>query len=138
MMTNGAVVLQVIEKICNGGDLALADTLFTVDYINHGGLIPDAIRGPEAIKFSIALYRAAFPNFRITVNDMAMDENTVAVRWLARAMPFAARTGNSLTDAPGELSGMTFSHLVRGQIIESWTCWDTHHLPRFEATPYAK
>ena len=53
---------QVIEEIWNDGDLELADQVFALDYINHGGLIPDLVRGPEAIKVSVALYWLAFPS----------------------------------------------------------------------------
>ena len=47
---NAGLVRRAVEEIWNGGDLALADVLFAPDYVNHGGLIPDLVRGPEAIK----------------------------------------------------------------------------------------
>jgi hypothetical protein len=35
-----AGICRAIEAICNRGDFAAADALFTDDYVNHGGLIP--------------------------------------------------------------------------------------------------
>ncbi len=51
----GVLVRQALEAIWNQGALEVADVLFAPDYVNHGGLIPDLMRGPEAIKLSVAL-----------------------------------------------------------------------------------
>ena len=122
---NALLVRRVFAEIWNDGDLDLADCLFTPDYINHGGLIPDLVRGPEAIKVSVVLYRTAFPRFRLTVLDLLAVGQSVAVRWAARKSPLQAEC----CEAPGgraeALLGMTFGRVSGGQIAESWTCWDT-------------
>ena len=56
--------VSAVEAIWNRGALEAADALFAPDYVNHGGLIPDLVRGPEAIKVGVALYRTAFPGPR--------------------------------------------------------------------------
>ena len=38
---NVAVVRRAVEEVWNQRDLDVADALFTHDYVNHGGLIPD-------------------------------------------------------------------------------------------------
>ena len=58
---NVALVRHAVEAIWNRGELEAADAVFAPDYVNHGGLITDLVRGPEAIKVSVALYRRAFP-----------------------------------------------------------------------------
>src|SRR5919206_5003434 len=80
---NAAVVRRVVERIWNRGDLPLADHLFSTTYVNHGGLIPDIVRGPEAIKVSVALYRAAFPRLFISIDGLEEDGEMVDVRWAA-------------------------------------------------------
>jgi hypothetical protein len=119
-----ALVRQAIEEIWNGGNLDLADQLFAPTYINHGGLIPDLVRGPEAIKVGVALYRAAFPEFRVTVLDLLAQGQTVAVRWEAQSTPSRAHVGGQGNGASGRLSGMTFGRVARGRIMESWTIWE--------------
>jgi hypothetical protein len=76
-----------VEEIWNRGELDLADALFTHDYVNHGGLIPDLIRGPEAIKLTVALYRSAFPAFQISVDVLVSDDEEVEFRWVAHDRP---------------------------------------------------
>jgi predicted SnoaL-like aldol condensation-catalyzing enzyme len=84
---NTAVVRRVVEHIWNRGDLALADLLFAAGYVNHGGLIPDLVSGPEAIKLSVALFRTAFPAFHISIEDITAEGDTVKLHWAADNTP---------------------------------------------------
>ncbi len=111
---NTGLVRRAVEEIWNGGDLTVADALFAPDYLNHGGLIPDLVRGPEAIKVSVTLYRTAFPEFHIAVEALVAGSETVELHWAAHA------SGSRET----VLRGMTQSRVVAEQITESWTCWD--------------
>jgi hypothetical protein len=118
------IVRLVIEDIWNQGALDLADLCFAPDYINHGGLIPDLVCGPEAIKISVALYRLAFPFFQITIDDLATEGETVILRWTAHAT--STENGGSI-DAESDqraLVGVTYCRTVERQIAESWTYWD--------------
>lgn len=119
---NARLVRQVIEEIWNGGDLELADQVFAPDYVNHGGLIPDLVRGPEAIKVSVAMYRLAFPELRVAVVDVLAQGQMVALHWAAHT----TRGHDGGSDAPDRdpdtLHGMTFGRMSGGQIAESWMC----------------
>ncbi|MEO7911744.1 MAG: ester cyclase [Roseiflexaceae bacterium] len=91
---NAVLVRRVVEEIWNRGKLDVADVLFATDYINHAGVIPDFVRGPEAIKISVAFYRAAFPNLHITIDALTAKRDAVLLRWTARsAAPAPAASG---------------------------------------------
>ncbi len=119
-----ATMCRAIEAICNRGELAAADALVTPDYVNHGGLIPDLVRGPEALKVAVALYRAAFPDFRVTVEVLRARGATVLLRWTAEERPSAAPVDGAPAGAGGGVTGLTRGRLVDGRIAESWTRWD--------------
>ncbi|HUF52858.1 MAG TPA: ester cyclase [Dehalococcoidia bacterium] len=114
---------QVIDLICNSGELDAADELFTDDYVNHGGLIPDLLRGPEAIKFSVALYRRAFPDFRIEAQSVTTEESGTIVRWVSSCTPSTLNPGDG---NQGILRGITRFRHRDGKIAESWTVWDSN------------
>lgn len=115
---NAAVVRKVIESVWNQGDLDVANTLIDTIYVNHGGIISDLTSGPEAIKVSVALLRAAFPDFHVTIDHLTAKGNQVDVRW-------TATSGTRLeSSATAGLSGTTRSTLTDGKIVESWTEWD--------------
>jgi hypothetical protein len=114
---NAALVRRAVEEIWNQGELEVADLLFAADYINHAGLIPNLIHGPEAIKISVAFYRTAFPELQITIDALTAKRDAVLLRWTARGSP-AARAPQ------GTLTGIIVSRCAGGQIAESWTHWD--------------
>jgi predicted SnoaL-like aldol condensation-catalyzing enzyme len=117
LVHSATLVQRVVDEIWNAGNLELADELFAPTYVNHGGLIPDLVQGPEGIKFSVAFYRAAFPGLRIAVDDLAVDTDGVILRWTA--------AGQAAGDATtGTLTGVTRSHVADGRVVESWTTWD--------------
>jgi len=116
---NRCLVRRAVEEIWNRGDLALADVLFAPAYVNHGGLIPDLIHGPEAIKSSVALYRTAFPAFHITVETLVAQDEMVDVQWTARRTQSAGGAGRQEM-----LQGTTRGRCAAAQIVESWTTWD--------------
>jgi hypothetical protein len=118
-----ALVRMVIDLIWNQGQLDVADDLFAVDYVNHGGVIADLVSGPEAIKISAALHRVAFPDLHVVVEELTTDQETVVLRWTATAG--VAGRGEESGVAPGLrlLTGMTRCRIVGGTIVESWTEW---------------
>lgn len=112
---DAALLHRVVDEIWNEGDLDLADELFSSDYVNHGGLIPDLVKGPEGVKFSVALYRAAFPGLRIRVDSLSVIDGMVDLRW----------TAQSTSNVGSEISGAITSSVAGGQVVESWTSWDS-------------
>ncbi len=119
---NAALVRRAVEEIWNRGQLDVADVLFASDYINHAGLVPDFVRGPEAIKISVVFYRIAFPTFQITIDALTAKRDAVLLRWIARSSVPPAGSATSAT--PGTLVGMIVSRCAGGQIVESWMHWD--------------
>jgi len=122
---HAALVRRAVEEIWNQGDLALADALFAPTYVNHGGLIPDLVHGPEAIKVSVALYRTAFPDLHISVVSLVMEDALVALQWVASRTPPARSAGGVPVGQSGTLTGTTLSRFAGGQVAESWTRWDS-------------
>ncbi|MEO7909696.1 MAG: ester cyclase [Roseiflexaceae bacterium] len=110
---NAAQVRRAVVEIWNQGELGVADVLFASDYINHAGLIPDLIRGPEAIKIGVAFYRTAFPHFQITMDELTAKRDAVVLRWTARS-----------GTPQGTLTGMLVCRFADGQIAESWMQWN--------------
>ena len=118
-----ALVRLAIEMIWNRGDLDAADQLFGPGYVNHNGLIADLVLGPEAVKVSAALYRVAFPGLHVSVEAINTVEDTVVLRWTAKAA--ADRLGGGgVASKSKSLTGTTRSRIAAGKIVESWTEWD--------------
>jgi predicted SnoaL-like aldol condensation-catalyzing enzyme len=122
---NAVVVRQAIEEIWNQGNLDVADVLFTSTYVNAGGLVPDVVRGPEAIKLAAALHHKAFPQLHVTIERLISEGALVAFQWVARNQAVVAGVAPDLKGPRGALRGTTFCRLASGRIVESWTSWDS-------------
>jgi SnoaL-like polyketide cyclase len=62
----------------------LADQLISPQAINHDPAEPAklrALRGPEVFKRTVMMYRAAFPDVQITVDDVIAADDKVVLRW---------------------------------------------------------
>jgi hypothetical protein len=131
------LVRRAVEEIWNQGNLGLADVLFSPTYVNHGGLIPDLVCGPEAIKASVAMYRAAFPRLHITVDALRAAGDFVDLTWTARRTP-PEDQAHSAPEANGDrLQGTICGRIAANQIEESWTTWDdVGVLHRLGVLPY--
>ena len=118
------LVRRAVEDIWNDARLEVADELFSATYVNHGGLITDLVHGPEAIKASVVLYRRAFPQLHITIDDLACVDDLTVLHW--RAHNRAPDTGECQLPASitAGLPGVTRLRAASGQIHESWTEWD--------------
>ena len=78
---NKAIVRRLLEEFWNKGNLSLADELFAPNYEHHDASTPDFGRGPESEKKRATLYRTAFPDVRLTIEDIIAESETVVVRW---------------------------------------------------------
>jgi hypothetical protein len=110
---NAALVRRAVMEIWNQDKLDVADMLFAADYVNHAGLIPDLVHGPEAIKISVAFYRTAFPDLQITIDELTAKRDAVLLRWTAHS-----------SASQSTLTGIFVSRIAGGQIAESWAQWD--------------
>jgi predicted ester cyclase len=76
---NKAVVRRWIEEFKTGGDESVSDELRSPHFVNHSAP-PGAPTGPEAGKIAFRAMRAAFPDLRVTIEDMLADGDRVVTR----------------------------------------------------------
>jgi SnoaL-like polyketide cyclase len=119
---NLALVSQAVMEIWNGLDLDLADRLFDPSYINHGGIIPDLLTGPESMKFGVVLQHTAFPRLQVQARSLVAEGDVVELKWVATAGYAPGRRARRI---PVPIArGTTLIRCAHGRIAESWTTWD--------------
>ena len=80
---NKATVRRVIEEGFGKGNVDFFDEVLAEDYVGYGGA-PEPLRGPEAVKQFVMMYRSAFPDMETRVDEIVAEGDTVACRWSAR------------------------------------------------------
>ena len=121
---NKAVARRAFEDHFNTGNFDLAKEIFTADYVNHDPSLPDFGSGPEAANQAARLYRDAFPDARITVEDQVAEGDRVATRWSARGTHQGELVGVAPTGNRVEITGITISRIEGGKIAEDWINYD--------------
>jgi predicted ester cyclase len=82
---NKALVRRYFEEIWDKGNLELIDELFTTNFVRHGPTATEGeVRGPEAFKDLVSMYRSAFPDLRVAIEDLIAEGERVVTRWRTR------------------------------------------------------
>lgn len=127
---NANTVRKLIDEIWNRGNLSIADTIYTAEFVNHDPATPSALRGPEAVKQNAAMYRKAFPDLRIKIEETISDGDHVVARWTSSGTHSGELQGIPATGRRTTSSGITIARFVNGKIAEEWVNWDTLGLMR--------
>jgi len=72
------------------GDWKVLDEVLAPNYVRHDQASGVTGKGPDVEKQVGTLYRTAFPDLQIKIEEMVAEGNTVAVRWTA----IGTATGN--------------------------------------------
>jgi steroid delta-isomerase-like uncharacterized protein len=121
---NKNVVRRLFEEVWNKGNLPVTDELFAPTYAHHDPSTPDVGRGPESERKRTTLYRTAFPDLRLTVEDMIAEGETVVVRWSCRGTHKGDLGGIAPTGKQFTISGVSIARFVNGKMVEGWVNWD--------------
>jgi steroid delta-isomerase-like uncharacterized protein len=121
---NKAIVRRLFEELWNKGNLSVADQLFSPNYAHHDPSTPDFGRGPESERKRATLYRTAFPDLQLTIEDMIAEGETVMARWSCRGTHKGDLSGIAPTGKQFTISGVTIARLTNGKLAEGYVNWD--------------
>ena len=121
---NKTAVRRLFDELWNKGNLQVADELIASTYTHHDASTPDVGRGPESEKNRVKLYRTAFPDLRLTVEDMIADGETVVARWSCRGAHRGDLNGIAPTGKQFLISGVSIVRFTGGKMVEGWINWD--------------
>lgn len=124
---------QLLEQSFNEAKFELAEQLIAADAVNHDPAEPAelrALRGPEVFKRTVSMYRTAFPDVRMTVDDVIVAGDKVVLRWHSEGTHLGELTGLAPTGAHGSVTGISIDQWRDGKVVETWTEWDNLGLAR--------
>ena len=121
---NKAIVRRLFAELWNNGNLSVADQIFSPNYAHFDPSTPDLGRGPESEKKRATLYRTAFPDLRLTIEDLIAEGDTVMARWSCHGTHKGDLNGIAPTGKQFTISGMTVARLVNGKLSEGYVNWD--------------
>jgi predicted ester cyclase len=118
------LIRLIIEEGFNKGNLAIADGRFRDDYVAHVPGVPPLPPGPGAFKNVIGMWRAAFADLHMTIEDLVVEGGLVANRFTTRGTHTGMLFGFEPTEKTMEIHGQELHRVQDGLVAESWICDD--------------
>ena len=120
---NQAIMRRVIREIMVEGNLDLVDELFTEDIVNNHGNTREG-GGREGEKARIRVFRLAFPDVNIAVDDIVTGGEMAAARVTLTGTHRGDLGIISATNKKVNVTGITMMRFVDGQVSEEWSTID--------------
>jgi steroid delta-isomerase-like uncharacterized protein len=127
---NKTVVRRLFDELWNKGNLQVADELIAPNYLHHDDSTRDLGKGPEGEKKRVNLYRTAFHDFRLSIEDLLAEGETVVARWSCRGVHKGELDGIAPTGKQFAITGITITRFSNGKIVEGFVNWDALGLMR--------
>ena len=85
---------------------------------------PEIPEGPQAIKHVVSMYRAAFSDLKITIDDLLAEGDVVAARSTMRGIHTGTFFGISPTGKAVKMASQTMVRISNGRLAQSWVSND--------------
>src|SRR5215210_3549857 len=105
------------NDIWSEGNMAAVDELFSQDFVDHNAL-PGQGPGREGYKQMLSDFLTAFPDLKVSNEEVVADEDKGVLRWTATGTHRQPLMGIPATGQPVRLSGMDLLLIRDGQIAE--------------------
>ncbi len=122
-----ALVERWFDDLFNQGELSVADDILAADveYTGPKSLSPQDVSGPADIKEYVEVYQTAFPDLWYTIEDVAVADGAVRVRWSVTGTHRSELFGIEPTGEAFTVDGINEFVLEDGLITEVYAQWDT-------------
>jgi predicted ester cyclase len=124
---------RLLEQSFNTGNFELIDELVALEAVQHDPALPAQLRdlrGPDGIKRTVTMYRTAFPDLRMTVDEAIASGDKVALRWHSEGTHRGELAGLAPTGVHGSVTGISIDRWQDGKVVEVWAEWDNLGLAR--------
>jgi len=124
---NKAVVRRIIQDHWNAKNHALVNELFAPNVSIH---TPDGVmQGLDGASLLLEAYATAFPDFRLTIDDLLADGNKVVLRWTyegTQTGPLGEIRASGKRVSVSNAIGIF--QLTAGKVSEAHFCWNKYAL----------
>lgn len=118
MSEQQALVERMFDEVINAGNLEVADDLFAPDFIDHGPM--GEMHGLDAFKQLVAMWRAAVPDVRCTVEDWFESGDRAAWNVRVQGTHTGEMMGIPATGRSFEYVTPNIGRFAGGRAVEHW------------------
>lgn len=120
---NVIAIRRFVDEVFNDRQFDLVDELYQPDAYDHN-LLPGLPHGPAGRKLQLGVYMAAFPDARLTAEEIIAEGDKVALRWSLTGTHQGDLMGIPPTGKQIAIGGAVFERYVDGKMAEHWEIFD--------------
>ncbi|KRT73352.1 MAG: hypothetical protein XU12_C0010G0090 [Deltaproteobacteria bacterium CSP1-8] len=117
---NKALLSRIIKEVFNQGKISLIDDLLAPGFVEHEELPPGIPPGREAVKQHCTLFRSAFPDLKVTIDDTIAEGDKVAVRCTWSGTHEGEFMGIPPTGKSVSFGVIDIVRIAGGKVVEHW------------------
>lgn len=116
---NKSIMQRMIDDVWNKGDMTAAEELFAPDHTSPSA--PDLPPGADGVKMLAGMFRAAMPDYSMSIDFMVAEGDKVVGRFTQSG----THTGDPLMGIPANGRAATWTEtgilqVKDGRIVKSW------------------
>jgi steroid delta-isomerase-like uncharacterized protein len=115
-----ATMQRIYDEMFNQGNLDVIDELLADDFVEHQELPPGIPQGKGAPRAYTEMFRSAFPDFHMAVEEMLQDGNKVITRVNVSGTHRGEFMGIPPTNNKFDVSAIDIVEFRDGQAIGHW------------------
>jgi len=123
-INNKVIVRRLYEEVWNKRRLELVDEIISPSHALHDPNVSGSAVGPEAYKRQVTRFITAFPDLRLTIEDIVGENEKLAVAWTISGTHKGEFMGIPATNKKVSVDGITINHIVNAKIMDSYISWD--------------
>src|SRR4051812_22252763 len=123
--SNKAVARRYWEELFSEGKLEVADEIVLDSWTIDNPGVPHGLRGPEALKQLVMMFRTGVPDLKFQIDDMRAEGDRVVVRYTASGTHLGPLFGIPATGRVATMTGLAIDRLENGKLAERWGNFDT-------------
>ena len=117
-----AIIKKIFEEVLNNNNLSAADEILHPEYTNYS--IPVHEKGPEGFKQVIGMFRNAFPDMHITLEDIITEGDKIATRGYWTGTHKGDFMGIPATGKSVKVPYIDIWNAENGKLKENWVQMD--------------
>ena len=121
---NKAIARRLDDEVWSEGRLEVIDELIADDFVTTVVGAPEQIRGPQGFREFVLMYRTAFPDLRISVDEQIAEGDTVVTRWTATGTHEGELMGIAATGKQATTAGINIDRFAGGKLVAGWGLFD--------------
>jgi steroid delta-isomerase-like uncharacterized protein len=122
---NKALFRRFVEEVFNQGDVSLIDELLTPNFVEREVLPPGTPSGREGVKQLTLMFRTAFPDFNVVIDDMIAEGDKIVARTTWNGTQKGEFMGIPPSGKRVSFDVIDIMRVSGGKVVEHWGVMDS-------------